>query len=240
MKSAPMTAIVTGAGSGIGRATALELASSGIVVYALGRRPQPLEEVVADIRNAGGRAEARSVDVRDHRALEQIVEEAVAHHGSIDILVANAAVHDTASVVDGDPEWWHELIDTNVLGVMNSCHAVLPIMLRQGTGHVVVVSSVSGRVTYPGEPVYLASKHATVAFADALRQAVAVVGIRVTVIEPGMVDTPMLANPFAAGLARSVRPLEPADCARAIRFAIDQPPNCSINEIVLRPTAQVL
>jgi len=232
--------LITGAGSGIGYATALELGRAGMFVIAVGRRAEPLQAVVSEIIANGGSARAVSLDVRDAHAVTRAVDESAETRGPIDVLIANAALHDTASVLDGDPDWWHQVVDTNVLGVMNTCHAVLPMMYERNEGHIVIVSSVSGRVTYAGEPVYLATKHATVAFGDALRQAVAAHGIKVTLIEPGMVDTPMLANPFAAKLASSVTPLTPADCARAIRFAIEQPANCSINEIVLRPTGQVL
>jgi NADP-dependent 3-hydroxy acid dehydrogenase YdfG len=235
-----LVTMITGAGTGIGASTALELGRVGCPLHLLGRRSDKLEEVAVRIRAAGGAAVVHPCDVRDSVALESIVREIVAEHGRIDVLVANAAVHDTSSVTDGDPSWWHELIDINVLGVLYACHAVLPFMARARSGHIVIVSSVSGRVTYAGEPVYIASKHATVALGDSIRQAVAADGIRVTLVEPGLVDTPMVDNPFANELKKSVRPLQATDCARAIRFALDQPPHCSVNEIVLRPTAQVL
>lgn len=235
-----LVTIITGAGTGIGAATALELGRAGCPLHLIGRRPEKLEQVAAEVRSAGGDAATHPCDVRDVVELQALADSIVRRHGRIDVLVANAAVHDTASVLDGDPGWWHELIDTNVLGVLYACHAVLPHMLRAKAGHIVIVSSVSGRVTYAGEPVYIASKHATVALGDSIRQAVAGDGIRVTLIEPGLVDTPMVDNPFAEELKKHVRPLDASDCARAIRFAIDQPPHCSVNEIVLRPTSQVL
>jgi NADP-dependent 3-hydroxy acid dehydrogenase YdfG len=235
-----LVTLITGAGSGIGAATALELGRAGFPVHLVGRRAELLEHVAAEVRVAGGEAQAHPCDVRDAGVLLELVDAIVRHHGRIDVLVANAAVHDTASVEDGDPSWWHELMDTNVLGVLYACHAVLPHMSRAHAGHIVIVSSVSGRVTYAGEPVYLASKHATVALGDSIRQAVAADGIRVTLVEPGLVDTPMVDNPFANELKQYSRPLDAGDCARAIRYALDQPPHCSVNEIVLRPTSQVL
>ncbi len=234
------TALITGAGSGIGYATAVELGGAGFLVVAAGRRVDPLTAVVARINASGGSAMACPLDVRDAEAVGRLVHDVTGSGAPIDVLVANAALHDTASVLDGDPNWWRQMVDTNILGVMNCCHAVLPSMCEGGAGHIVIVSSVSGRVTYAGEPVYLATKHATIAFGDALRQAVAPRGIRVTLIEPGMVDTPMLDNPFAAAMTESVTPLKADDVARAIRFVIEQPKNCSINELVMRPTAQVL
>lgn len=232
--------IITGAGSGIGAASAIELAGPGTVSYLIGRRKDRLEAVASEILSSGGLAEVCPADVRDSSSLSEIAQNAHEQHGRIDLLIACAAMHDTASVTTGDPDRWHELIDTNVLGTLYACRAVLPYMEEAGAGDVVIVSSVSGRVTYPGEPVYLSSKHATVALGDSLRQAVAGKGIRVTVIEPGMVDTAMLDNPFARELRKTIRPLDPDDCARAIRFAIEQPRHCSVNEIVLRPTGQVL
>jgi NADP-dependent 3-hydroxy acid dehydrogenase YdfG len=235
-----LVTIITGAGTGIGAATALELGRAGCPVHLLGRRLDKLTEVASEVGAAGGFAQAHACDVRDVDALRTLVDAIVEQHGRVDALVANAAVHDTHSVSDGDPAWWRELIDTNVLGVLYACHAVLPHMQSAKSGHLVIVSSVSGRVTYAGEPVYIASKHATVALGDSIRQAVAEDGIRVTLVEPGLVDTPMVDNPFANELKRRVHPLDAADCARAIRFALEQPAHCSINEIVLRPTSQVL
>jgi NADP-dependent 3-hydroxy acid dehydrogenase YdfG len=236
----PLVTIITGAGTGIGAATALELGSAGCPVHLVGRRLDKLERVVDEVRARGGSADAHPCDVRDAEAMQALADAVVERHGRLDVLVANAAVHDTDSVRDGDPARWHELIDTNVLGVIYACHAVLPHMHRARSGQIVIVSSVSGRVTYAGEPVYIASKHATVALGDSLRQAVAEDGIKVTVVEPGLVDTPMIDNPFANELKKHVRPLDAGDCARAIRFALDQPPHCSVTEIVLRPTSQVL
>jgi NADP-dependent 3-hydroxy acid dehydrogenase YdfG len=114
-------------------------------------------------------------------------------------------------------------------------------MERQGSGHLVVLSSASGRVTYVGEPAYVASKHATVAFADCLRQEMAPRGIRVSVIEPGLVETPLIhVYPGALEMIPDVVPLAPADVARAVRFVVEQPAEVNVFEIVIRPTGQLL
>jgi NADP-dependent 3-hydroxy acid dehydrogenase YdfG len=231
--------LITGGGSGIGAATALELVTAGDTVHILGRDRSRLDDTERRAEAHGGLAGTHQVDVRDPSALSAAVDGITSMHGRLDVLVANAAVHDTMSVRDGNPDWWRVLIETNVLGVLYSCHAVLGQMYRQGSGHIVIIASVSGRITYAGEPVYCASKHATVALADNLRQAVTSDGIRVTCVEPGLVDTPMAENPFARKLRESVHPLDPEDCARAVRFALDQPSHCSINEIVLRGSGQV-
>jgi NADP-dependent 3-hydroxy acid dehydrogenase YdfG len=233
-------ALITGGGTGIGAATAEELAGIGLRIVVVGRRPEPLQQVVAHIEGRGGQAIACPADVVDYAAVEEVVKRAVECYGRLDLVVANAAVHDVSSVDGGDPARWSRLIQTNVVGVLNVVRAALPHMYRRGSGHVVVVSSVSGRVTYVGETAYVASKHATTAFADCLRQEASPRGIRVTLVEPGLVDTPMADNPYAAELMKTVEPLTPADCARAIRFAFEQPPNVAINEIVMRPLGQVL
>lgn len=233
-------ALITGGGTGIGAATAEELAGIGFKVVVLGRRPEPLERVVALIEGCGGQAMAIPTDVSDYAAMEAAVARALEAYGPIDLLVANAAVHDTCSIDVGDPAKWSRLIQINVVGVMNAVRAVLPLMYRQGAGHIVVVSSVSGRVTYTGETAYVTSKHATTAFADCVRLEATPKGVRVTVLEPGLVDTPLADNPYANELKKTVPPLLPADCARAIRFAVEQPPNVAINEIVMRPAKQLL
>ncbi len=233
-------ALITGGGTGIGAATAEELAGIGLKVVVVGRRPGPLERVVALIEDRGGQAMGLPADVADYEAIEEVVKRTVECYGRIDLLVANAAVHDAASIDTADPAKWSQVIQINVMGVLNSVRAVLPLMYRQGEGHVVVVSSVSGRVTYVGETVYVASKHAITAFADCLRQEASPKGIRVTVLGPGLVDTPLTDNPFAAELKKTVRPLLASDCARVIRFAFEQPPTVCINEIVMRSVDQVL
>lgn len=233
-------AIITGGGTGIGAATAEELASSGVRVLVVGRRPGALADTVARIAANGGEAMSVSADVTDFAAMERVVETAMERYGRLDLLVSNAAVHEVAEVVNGNPAWWRQVIETNVLGTLYATRAALPVMYRQESGHVVIVASVSGRVTYVGETIYVTSKHAIVAFGDCLRQEASPRGVRVTLLEPGLVETPFLDNPFAQELKKTVRPLDPADCARAIRFAFEQPPHCSINEIVIRPTQQLL
>jgi NADP-dependent 3-hydroxy acid dehydrogenase YdfG len=239
-ESESKVAVITGGGTGIGAATALELARHGVKVTVIGRRPEPLRETVLRIAREGGEAMAYPADVRDFPSLERLAKEMADHFGHIDLVVPNAAVHDVSNIADGDPNWWHTLTDINVVGLMNTIRAFLPGMCQQGYGHFIIVSSVSGRVTYVGEPVYVASKHAQVAFAECLRQEVAPRGIKVTLIEPGLVETPMSQDEFSREMKKTVTPLEPEECARAIRFAFEQSPNCGINEIVMRPLKQEL
>ncbi len=233
-------AIITGAGTGIGAATAQEFGRRGMRVVLVGRREAVIGDVAARLRADGVNATAIAGDVRDFADQARIVAATVERHGRIDIFVANAAVADYGPVDTADPAVWRDVIATNVLGVLYSARAVLPTMYAQGSGHVVIVSSGSGRHTYVGEPAYIASKHATVAFAECLRQEVAPRGLRVTVIEPGLVETPLIhVWEGSDDLVTGVIPLVPADCARAILYAIEQPPSCTVFEIALRPTSQV-
>jgi NADP-dependent 3-hydroxy acid dehydrogenase YdfG len=235
-----LTAIITGGGSGIGEATAEELAGAGMRVAVVGRRAERVDSVAQRIRSSGHDAISEPGDVRDFEAMEAIVARAIERWGKIDVFVANVAVVEQSLISEGDPARWKDLIDTNVTGAFNSVRAVLPRMHAQGTGHVVIVSSASGRVIYVGEPAYVASKHALCAMGEVLRQEVAATKLRVTLIEPGLVLTPFINLEYVAELLPGVTPLSPVDIARTIRFAIEQPPNVSINEIVIRPTGQLV
>jgi NADP-dependent 3-hydroxy acid dehydrogenase YdfG len=237
---AGQVALITGAGSGIGAATAVELARSGARIVLVGRRAQLLDQVRASIIEAGSEALAVPADVREYEQLEEAVGRTLETFGRIDIVVANAAIVDRGPIDSADPGLWRDVIATNVLGVMYTARAVVPHMLRQGSGYVVIISSGSGRHTYVGEPAYIASKHATIAFADSLRKEVTPRGIRVTVVEPGLVDTPLVrSSSFVGQHLPGVAPLSAEDCARAIRFAVSQPPNVDMFEIVLWPVTQV-
>ena len=233
-------AVITGGGTGIGAATAKELAGTGVSVVVVGRRPKPLEEVVSRITSEGGDAVAHPADISDFSAMGELVKKTVDRFGHIDLLVPNAAVHDASSIDGGDPEWWRTVIKINVTGYLNTVRAFLPQLYLQGEGHIITVSSLSGRITYVGEPVYITSKHAQVAFTECLRKEATPKGIKITIIEPGMVETPFIDNPVAAELKKTVLPLDPSDVARSIRFAFEQPSNCTIYEISLRPKKQLL
>jgi NADP-dependent 3-hydroxy acid dehydrogenase YdfG len=233
-------AVITGAGTGIGAATAEELARSGVKVVIVGRRSGPLDEVVDRITDRGGAAIARPGDIRDFAFLEELCNETVGRFGHIDLVVPNAAVHDASSIDSGDPDWWHTVIDVNVVGLLNTVRAFLPQFLRQEYGHFIVVSSLSGRVTYVGEPIYITSKHAQVAFVECLRKEVTSKGIKVTIIEPGLVETPFINNPMGQMVKKTVTPLDADDVARVIRFVYEQPKNCTIYELSMRPLMQLL
>jgi len=241
LASAAQVAIVTGAGSGIGAAIARDLGARGTKLVLVGRRGRLLDERVAEIEAAGGTALAAPGDVREFADLERAANVALERWGRIDILVANAAIADFGPIAEADPELWRDVIATNVLGVMFAVRAVLPHMLNTGSGHVVITASGSGRVTYVGEPAYVASKHATVAFADCLRLEVAPAGIRVSLIEPGLVETPLIhVYEGSNDMVGEVDALTPEDIARAVRYVLDQPPGVNVFEVLVRPTRQLL
>jgi NADP-dependent 3-hydroxy acid dehydrogenase YdfG len=234
-------AIVTGAGSGIGAAIARDLGARGTNIVLIGRRAELLDERVAEIEAGGGTALAVPGDVRRFADLERAVGRAIDRWGRLDVLVANAAIADFGPIADADPELWRDVIETNVLGVMFAVRAALPHMLTAGSGHIVITASGSGRVTYVGEPAYVASKHATVAFADCLRQEVAMAGIRVSLIEPGLVETPLIhVYPGSNDMVGEVDALSPDDIARAVRYVLEQPAGVNVFEVLIRPTGQVL
>jgi NADP-dependent 3-hydroxy acid dehydrogenase YdfG len=238
---AGQSGLITGAGSGIGAAIAQVLASEGCRLALMDQRPRPVAGVAASIRASGGEAIDVAGDVRDYAAMERAVATTIEHYGNIDLLVACAGIAEAGKIAEADPQLYRDVVLTNVVGVMNGIRATLPPMLERGSGHIVVIASVSGRVTYTGESAYVASKHATVAFADCLRQEVAADGLRVSLIEPGVVETPLIhVYPDALDLGPGVVPLEPMDVARAVRYVLEQPANVNVAEVVLRPTGQVL
>jgi NADP-dependent 3-hydroxy acid dehydrogenase YdfG len=150
-------------------------------------------------------------DVRAYDDMARAVDMTIDRYGRLDILVACAGIAEAGPIAEADPNLYRDVVLTNVVGVMNGIRAALPPMLARGAGHIVVIASVSGRVTYTGESAYVASKHATVAFAECLRQEVAATGIRVSLIEPGIVETPLIhVYPDALDLGPGVTPLDPA------------------------------
>lgn len=231
--------VITGAGSGIGAATAIAFGRLGARL-GLASLPTPgLGQTVAAVEQAGGAAYSLEMDVRDPDAVRELIDGTVERFGRLDFLVANAGVADQALASEGDPTVWRSLIETNLLGAMYSVRYALPHMQRQGAGHILVMASTSGRDSYVGEPAYIASKWGLVGFGHSVRKEVARYGIRVTLIEPGAVDTPLTRGaPKVRPLIESIDPLLPEDIARAVVYAYEQPPHVLITEIALRPLNQ--
>jgi NADP-dependent 3-hydroxy acid dehydrogenase YdfG len=240
------TALVTGASSGIGEATALALASEGAKVAIAARRADRLETLAARIRDGGsGHAFPITADVAQEDDARNMVIMANEQMGGIDILVNNAGVMLLGMIGGADTEDWRRMIHTNVLGLMYATHAVLPIMKGHGGGHIVNVSSVAGRTATVGSGVYNASKWGVGAFSESLRQEVCKDKIRVTLIEPGAVATELTehitdqaAKERVRGWISQMTPLEAEDIAAAIVYAVTQPPRVNVNEILIRPTDQ--
>ncbi|HXW79029.1 MAG TPA: SDR family oxidoreductase [Acidimicrobiales bacterium] len=233
--------IITGGLKGIGAATAMEFARTGARMVLTDLSQAGADDLMVRVRAAGGEAVCISADVRDPGSHEPAVLEAVQRWGRIDFLVANAGIADQSRVATGDPDRWRAVVETNLLGVIYVTHVVLPTMLEQGSGHVIITCSVSGREAYVGEPVYIASKWGQVGFAHSLRLELIESGVRVTLVEPGLVNTPLTYNnPKIRPLLEEIEPLSAEDVARAVVFAYQQPPRVSISEIVVRPQQQLL
>ena len=184
-------ALVTGASSGIGEATALALAAQGANVALAARRSDRLAGLVKRIEERGGQAMPLAVDVADEAQVREMVRRTREKWGRIDILVNDAGVAQLGPIDGANTEGWREMVNVNLLGLMYTTHAVLPLMKAQGSGHIVNISSAAGRRVAEGMGVYSATKWGVGAFSEALRQEVSPQHIRVTVIEPGMVATPM-------------------------------------------------
>lgn len=241
MTAAAPVGLITGGLSGIGAASAVEFGRLGARIVLVDLSPDGADEIAARVRDAGGEAVVEIADVRDPLAQERAARRALAEWGRIDFLLASAGIADQSATADGDPYRWRQVVETNVLGVLYSTRAVLPAMVGQGTGHVLIVSSVSGRESYVGEPAYIATKWAQVGFAHALRLELLEPGIRVTLVEPGLVDTPLTRdNPKVRHLLDEIEPLTPIDIARAVVYAFEQPERVTVSEVVVRPQRQQL
>lgn len=237
-------ALVTGASAGIGRATARSLARAGASVVLTARRVERLEETVSEIEDDGGTALALAADVVDLDAVRTMVDTAHERFGSVDILVNNAGIMRIAPIIENRVEDWTRMVDVNVKGVLHVLSAVLPIMLDQGSGHILSVGSLAGRRPFPGGTVYSATKFAIRSLAWGLHLELGNAhGIRVTDIQPGYVSTELLddqpetaAEWDAAWAGR--RTLQPEDVARAVTFAATSPDHVSVSELLVRPTDQ--
>jgi NADP-dependent 3-hydroxy acid dehydrogenase YdfG len=231
--------IITGGTSGIGAASAVEFARLGARLVLASLPSSPPDAVIARVAAAGGEAIGASVDVRDPAQVATLPEIALRAYGQIDLLLANAGIAEQSRISEGDPSVWRNVIETNLLGTLYTVRYVLPHLRRQRSGHVIIMASLSGREPYVGEPAYIASKWGLIGFGHSLRQEVAPDGIRVTIVEPGIVDTPLTRdNPVIRPLLDVAVPLKPEDVARAVVYAYLQPPHVTVSEIAVRPQAE--
>jgi len=242
--------IVTGAGRGIGEATAAALAARGAAVALVARRTDRLDALAASIEEQGGRTLTITADVTQREEAVQAVGTTVAQLGRLDTVVNNAGVMLLGPIVDADVEEWDRMVDLNLKGLLYVAHAALPHLLRaadDGPRHVadlVNVSSVAGRVPRNGSGVYNATKHAVGAFSESLRQEVTGRHVRVSLVEPGAVSTELASHnrpEVQASMQQrfgSIERMEAEDIAEAIEFIVTRPRRVAVNEVLIRPTEQ--
>lgn len=232
---------ITGASSGIGEAAARLLAQKGAHVVVGARRTDRLESLVSAIRSEGGSAEYRALDVTKQEDVEAFVAFAQSKFGKVDVIINNAGVMPLSLLEALKVNEWNQMIDVNIRGVLYGIAAGLPIMKKQGFGQFINVSSIGGHMVVPTGAVYCATKFAVMAISEGLRQEVGA-DIRVTVISPGVTESELadtITDPGAREGMREFRKIAiSADAiARAIAFAIEQPNDVDVNEIIVRPTA---
>ncbi len=238
-------AIVTGASSGIGEATARALAAEGATVALGARRGNRLEALAEEISN-GSPHHPFSVDIGEQSAATRFVDDAAEAMGGLDILINNAGVMLLGPLQGADPDEWRTMVNVNVLGLLYCTHAALPLMRDSGGGHIVNVASTAGRQATLGAAVYNLTKFGVVGYSEALRQEALHLNVRVTVIEPGFVATELQGHnthPMVVEATEKMREqigdvLEAEDIANAIVYAVAQPERVSINEVLVRPTRQ--
>jgi NADP-dependent 3-hydroxy acid dehydrogenase YdfG len=230
------TALITGASSGIGAATARAWAAEGARLVLCARRKERLDALASELDGA----EVAVVDVRNADALRAAFQER-----AFDLVLANAGLgRGMEKIAAGDPGEWAEMLETNVQGVLHTIRATLPAMLARGSGDLVLLGSVAGRQVYPGGNVYCASKHAVRAIYEALRLDHVGSGVRFTTVDPGMCATEFSIQRFrgdeeaAQRVYAGMTPLRPEDVADAITYAVTRPPHVNVGEIVLWASAQ--
>jgi NADP-dependent 3-hydroxy acid dehydrogenase YdfG len=238
-------ALVTGASSGIGEATAVALAEAGAAVAIGARRKDRLDALSARLRKTGASVLQLELDVTEEAACADAVRRTREELGGLDALVNNAGVMLLGPVEGADTADWRRMIDVNLLGLLYCTHAALPLMREAGRGHIVNVSSVAGRSANAGSAVYNLTKFGVGAFSEALRQEVSSAGIRVTIIEPGFVDTELQGHnegPVLEAIEKMRESMPEVlvadDIASAIQYAVTRPQRMDVNEVLIRPTGQ--
>jgi NADP-dependent 3-hydroxy acid dehydrogenase YdfG len=235
--------VITGASSGLGEATARALSAQGATVVLGARREDRIHSLANELTGSGGKAIAVSVDVTDRQQVKRVVDAAAQTYGRVDVMINNAGVMPQAPLNRLKVDEWDHMIDVNIKGVLYGIAAALPYMQQQKAGHFVNVSSVAGHKVGPGFAVYAATKHAVRALSEGLRQEVKPYNIRTTVISPGLVATELPATTTEPDTAERVRKayemaIPAASFARAVVFAVSQPDDMDVNEILFRPTRQ--
>jgi NADP-dependent 3-hydroxy acid dehydrogenase YdfG len=238
--------VITGASSGLGEATARHLCAQGTTVVLGARRAERIQALADELIGNGGKALARTTDVTNYEQVKALVDTAVQTYGRIDVMLNNAGLMPHSPLERLKIDDWNRTIDVNIKGVLYGIAAALPYMKQQKAGHIINVSSVAGHRVGPGSAVYAATKTAVLVISEGLRQEVKPYSIRTTVISPGAVATELPNSITEPDVAENVRKFYemgaiPADSfARAVAFAMSQPDDVDINEILFRPTSQEL
>ncbi len=240
------TVFITGASSGIGAACAEVFAAAGCRLLLAARRLDRLEAMAERLRKEkGSDVQVAALDVRDREAVNAWVAALGSTWSDIDVLVNNAGLaRGLSTIYEGDVNDWEEMIDTNVKGLLWVTRAVLRGMVERGSGHVINIGSIAGHETYPGGNVYCASKHAVTAIGRALNIDVLGTGVRVSTVDPGLVETEFSVVRFhgdrdrAASTYEGLEPLQGADVADAVLFCATRPPNANVREMILVASAQ--
>jgi NADP-dependent 3-hydroxy acid dehydrogenase YdfG len=236
--------VITGASSGLGEAAARLLSAEGATVVLGARRAVRLKSLVDELTALGGKALARTTDVTDRDQVKRLVDRAVERFGRVDVMLNNAGLMPQSLLASLKVDEWDQMIDVNIKGVLYGIAAALPHMQRQKSGHIVNVSSVAGHKVGPGSAVYSATKHAVRALSEGLRMEVKPYNIRTTIISPGAVASELantVTDPAVAGRIHKMYEeiaIPPDSFARAVVFAMSQPEDVDVNEILFRPTRQ--
>ena len=237
--------IVTGASSGTGYATALELSKAGAKVAAGARRVEKLETLKNEVQKYGGEIIVKKLDVTKKEDCDSFINLVTKTWNHIDILINNAGIMPLSFFKNLKISEWEQMIDVNLKGVLYCTAAVIPSMITKKSGHIVNISSVAGRIVFPAGSVYCATKHAVTAFSEGLRQELSQrYNIKVTCIEPGVVSTELpntITDKSLESFVESVKEMESLkaeDIANAIIYSLDSPQYLNINEILLRPLSQ--
>jgi NADP-dependent 3-hydroxy acid dehydrogenase YdfG len=238
--------IITGASSGMGEAAAKHLSGLGATVVLGARRADRIEKLAKEIHANGGNALAVTVDVTQREQVKQLVAKAVGQFGRVDVILNNAGIMPLSTMDSLHVDEWDKMIDVNIKGVLNGIAAVLPYMKAQKSGQIINTSSVAGHKVFNGSAVYSATKYAVRALTEGLRMEVKAYNIRTTIVCPGAVKTELLEHITDADVRQANEDyvgsvgISPDSFARVVAFAISQPEDVDINEIIFRPTSQEL
>jgi NADP-dependent 3-hydroxy acid dehydrogenase YdfG len=234
--------VITGASSGLGEATARYLAQKGASVVLGARRLNKLESIAADITKEGGKVAILATDVSKAADVQALVQKAISSFGKIDVIVNNAGIMPLAPLAATKVDEWDQMIDVNIKGVLYGLAAALPVFQKQNNGHFINLSSVAGHKVSQGSAVYAGTKFAVRAISEGLRMEVGG-NIRTTILSPGLIDSELKLGSSDEATSQFVQDvykdaISPISIAKAVAYAIEQPDDVDINEIVLRPTVQ--